>query len=44
MDLYIWVIYGKFVTGISIKVDDYNFEVINYPFAGGDVHFMSFPR
>ena len=39
-DLYIRVIDGKFVTGIYHKVDDFNFEVINYPFPQSNIHSM----
>ena len=38
MDLYIRVIDGKFVTGIYHKVDDFNFEVISYPFPDSNIH------
>ena len=38
MDLYIRVIDDKFVTGIYHKVDDFNFEVINYPFPDSNIH------
>ena len=40
MDLYIRVVDGKCVTGISHKVDDFNFEVINYPFPQSNIHSM----
>ena len=33
-----WVIYDKFVTGIYHKVDDFNFEVIGYPFPNSNIH------
>ena len=36
--LYIWVIDDKFVTGIYHKVDDFNFEVISYPFPDSYIH------
>ena len=32
LDLYIRVVDEKFVTGIYHKVDDFNFEVISFPF------------
>ena len=38
LDLYIRVIDGKFVTGIYHKLDDFNFEVISYPFADSNIH------
>ena len=38
MDLYIRVIDDKFVTGIYHKVDDFNFEVISYPFWDSNIH------
>ena len=38
LDLYIRVIGGKFVTGIYHKVDDFNFEVISYPFPDSNIH------
>ena len=38
LDLYIRVIDGKFVTGIYHKVDDFNFEVISYPFPDSNIH------
>ena len=38
LDLYIRVIDGKFVTGICHKVDDFNFEVISYPFPDSNIH------
>ena len=37
---YIRVVDGKFVTGIYHKVDDFNFEVINYPFPQSNIHSM----
>ena len=39
-DLYIRVVDGKFVTGIYHKVDDFNFEVINYPVPQSNIHSM----
>ena len=38
--LYIFVVDGKLVTGIYHKVDDFNFEVISYPFPDSNVHSM----
>ena len=38
LDLYIRAIDGKFVTGIYHKVDDFNFEVISYPFPDSNIH------
>ena len=38
LDLYIRVIDGKFVTGIYHKVEDFNFEVISYPFPDSNIH------
>ena len=40
LDLYICVVDAKFVTGIYHKVDDFNFEVINYPFPQSNIHSM----
>ena len=40
LDLYIRVVDGKFVTGIYHKMDDFNFEVINYPFPQSNIHSM----
>ena len=40
LDLYIRVVDGKFVTGIYNKVDDFNFEVIDYPFPQSNIHSM----
>ena len=40
VDLYICVVDGKFVTGIHHKVDDFNFEVINYPFPKSNINSM----
>ena len=40
LDLYIRDVDGKFVTGIYHKVDDFNFEVINYPFPQNNIHCM----
>ena len=40
LDLYIRVVDGKFVTGIYHKVDDFNFEVINYPVPQSNIHSM----
>ena len=38
LDLYIRVVDHKFMTGIYHKVDDFNFEVISYPFPQSNVH------
>ena len=38
LDLYIQVMDDKFVTGIYHKVDDFNFEVISYPFPDSNIH------
>ena len=38
LDLYIRVIDDKFVTCIYHKVDDFNFEVISYPFPDSNIH------
>ena len=38
LDLYIRVIDDEFVTGIYHKVDDFNFEVISYPFPDSNIH------
>ena len=38
LDLYIRVIDGKFMTGIYHKVDDFNFDVISFPFPDSNVH------
>ena len=40
LDLYIRVVDGKFVTGIYHKVDDFNFEVVNYPLPQSNIHSM----
>ena len=40
LDLYIRVVESKFVTGIYHKVDDFNFEAINYPFPQSNIHSM----
>ena len=40
LDLYIHVVDHKFITGIYHKVDDFNFEVIIYPFPQSNVHSM----
>ena len=40
LDLYIRVVDHKFITGIYNKVDDFNFEVISYPFPQSNVHSM----
>ena len=39
-NLYIRVVDHKFITGIYHKVDDFNFEVISYPFPQSNVHSM----
>ena len=38
LDIYIRVKDDKFVTGIYHKVDDFNFEVICYPFPDSNIH------
>ena len=38
--LYIRVVDHEFITGIYHKVDDFNFEVISYPFPQSNVHSM----
>ena len=40
LDLHIRVVDHKFITGICYKVDDFNFEVISYPFPQNNVHSM----
>ena len=40
LDLYIRVVDGKSVTGIYHTVDDFNFEVTNYPFPQSNTHSM----
>ena len=40
LDLYIRVVDHKFITGIYHKVDDFNFDVISYPFPQSNVHSM----
>ena len=40
LDLYIRVVDHKFITGIYHKVDDFNFELIRYPFPQSNVHSM----
>lgn len=37
LDLHIYIKNGKFVTGIYHKVDDFDFEVISYPFPNSNV-------
>ena len=39
LDLYIRVIDDKFVAGIYHKVNDFNFEVISYPFPDSNIHY-----
>ena len=38
MDLYIRVVDDKFVTCIYHTTDDFNFEVINYPFPQSNIN------
>ena len=38
LDLDIRAVDGKFVTDIYHKVDDFNFEVISYPFPQSNIH------
>ena len=38
LDLNIRIFQGDFVIGIYHKVDDFNFEVINYPFLDSNIH------
>ena len=38
LDLYIIVVGGKFVTGISHKVGGFSFEIINYPFPESNIN------
>ena len=38
LDLYIRVVDGKFATGIYHKIDDFNFEVLNYHFPQSNIH------
>ena len=40
LDLYIRVVDHEFITGFYHKVDDFNFEVISYPFPQSNVHSM----
>ena len=40
LDLYIRVVDEKFVTGIYHKVDDFNFEVISFPFPQSNINTM----
>ena len=40
LDLYICVVDHEFITGFYHKVDDFNFEVISYPFPQSNVHSM----
>ena len=42
LDLYIRVIDNKCVTVICYKVDDFNFEVISYPFLDSDIHSLGY--
>ena len=41
LDLYISVVDDKFIHGIYHKVDDFNFEIINYPFPQSNIDSMS---
>ena len=38
LDLNIRIVKGKFVIGIYHKVDDFNFEVISFPFPSSNIH------
>ena len=38
LDLLIRIFQGKFVIGIYHKVDDFNFEVISFPFPSSNIH------
>ena len=40
LDLYICVAHHKLLIGIYHKVDEFNFEVISYPFPQSNVHSM----
>ena len=40
LGLYIHVVDDKFVIGINHNVDDFNLEVINYPFAQSNINSM----
>ena len=40
LDLYTCVIDGNFVTDIYHKIDEFNFEVINYPFPQSNINSM----
>ena len=40
LDIYIRVVDEKFVTGIYHKVDDFNFEVISFPFPQSNINTM----
>ena len=42
LDLYIRVIDDTFVTGIYHKVDDFDFEVISYPFPDSNIHSLGY--
>ena len=44
LDLYIRVIDKKFVIGIYHKVDDFNFEVISFPFPESNIHTSLGPK
>ena len=44
LDLFIRVINKKFVIGIYHKVDDFNFEVISFPFPESNVHTSLGPK
>ena len=38
LDLFIRIFYRNFIIGIYHKVDDFNFEVINFPFPSSNIH------
>jgi hypothetical protein len=38
LDLHIRIINNKFLTGIYHKVDDFNFDVINFPFPDSNIN------
>ena len=44
LDLHIYIKNGKFVTGIYHKVDDFDFEVINYPFPNSNISNSEGPK
>jgi len=44
LDLHVYIKDGKFVTSIYHKVDDFNFNVINYPFPSSNISMTEGPK